>query len=242
MDNSKTFYEAEADTYDRRRWLTPAGRMVNAGQTEILKNFIYHMSNYKILEIAAGTGRFTEILLDQKNIVTALDISASMLQQLKRRLSGHPNFNQLLTIVGDARSIQLPSSSVDVVLCFNALSHISEHERVFREVQRVLKPDGLFLFNIPNYLSLYFPFGVYVNLRKMSVTRDVFTKWYTHNEIKTDLEKIGFKILDIKGQLHVPTKTPSFILPLVKVIDSKVRNTPISAIAPILFVKAVKIN
>jgi len=240
-ENSKKFYDDEASSYDAKRWLTPAGQLVNAVQMEILKKLARELTNLKILEIAAGTGRFTKVLLEQSNSVTALDISSTMLEQLKQRLKKHPSYGRLQIIIGDARNMALGLRPVDVVVCFNALSHIHEHRRVLTEVYRVLKPGGLFLFNIPNYLSLYLPFGLYVNLRKKSVTRDVYTRWYSLKEILRDLMASGFQIEDVKGQLHMPTWTPSIIVPFIRVIDSKLRNGIGTKFAPILFVKARKL-
>lgn len=234
------FYEKEAKDYDIRRWLTPAGRLVNAVQMEIFGSLVGELTNLRILEIAAGTGRFTKVLLENGNSVIAFDISSSMLEQLKQNLKDHPNYGRLQIIVGDARTMELESCSVDVVVCFNALSHIPEHKRVLTEVYRVLKPGGFFLFNFPNYLSLYLLFGLYVNLRKKSITRNVYTRWYSLKEFSRDLMSSGFKIENIKGQLHLPTWTPSFIVPFMSLIDNKLRNGIGTKFAPILFIKAKK--
>ena len=45
-------------------------------------------------------------------------------------------------------------SSFDGVVCVEVLEHIDGHERLFREVSRVLKPGGVFLFTTPNVMSI----------------------------------------------------------------------------------------
>ena len=238
LENSKKFYESEAHSYDDKRWLTPAGRIVNIVQIEIFKELVKDVKNLNVLEIGAGTGRFTSILLEQGNYVKALDISVSMLEQLKKRLNGHSK--HLQTIISDARKLGIETSSTDVVVSINALSHIPEYKKVFMEVLRVLKKGGTFIFNIPNYLSLYFPFGIYVNFRKKSVTRNVYTKWYTFNEIANELQSLGFEIESIRGQLHIPPVTPRLIMPAILRIDRKIRNGSGVKLAPILFIKVKK--
>lgn len=242
LKNSQGFYEEEARSYDNRRWNTSAGRLIDFVQKGILDDFTRDVKCLDVLEIGAGTGRFTSMLLDKGNTVTALDISSAMLEQLNDRLKDHPKKDNLKVLIGDARDMNIiRTSSLDGVISFNALSHIPEHKRVFAEVSRVLKPGGFFIFNIPNYLSLYLPFGLYVNLRKKSVTRDVYTRWYSLSDISRTLSSLNMDIQDIRGQLHVPTLTPDFIIPLIKVIDNQLRSGIRARFAPILFIKARKL-
>ncbi|MEN8265184.1 MAG: class I SAM-dependent methyltransferase, partial [Nitrospirota bacterium] len=231
----------EAGSYDSMRWLTRAGKLINSVQIEIMEDFIKDLSHGDFLEVASGTGRFTKVLLEKNFSVTSIDISSSMLEQLKQKLKDHPNIKNHKMLVSDARDMELKSSTFDGVVCFNALSHIPEHKRVLKEVYRVLKPGGRFIFNIPNYLSVYLPFGLYVNLRKKSITRDVYTRWYTFNEIKNDLEELGFSIEKVKGQFHFPTSTPSFLLPFLKNIDRGLRNGFMVKLSPVLFIEARKV-
>jgi ubiquinone/menaquinone biosynthesis C-methylase UbiE len=240
IKDSKQFYENEALSYDKRRWNTPAGQMINNTQMEIFKLFVGDLADLNILEIAAGTGRFTEKLLEKNNSVTALDISSAMLNKLKERLLISPNHGNLHVLVGDARQIQLESATMDLVVCLNALSHIPEHDKVIKEVYRILKPGGIFVFNFPNYNSLYWPFGMYVNFRKTSVTRKVYTKWYTLQGISKDLGDTGFKIGLLNGQLHVPTMTPALFVPFARYIDKNLREGMSMRCAPIIFVRAKK--
>lgn len=240
-ENPLSFYEKEAGNYDSMRWLTPAGKLINSIQIEIMDDYIKDLSDGNFLEVASGTGRFTKFLLDKGLSVTSLDISNSMLEQLKQKLKDHPYIKNHKMIVGDARDMMLSSSTFDIVVCFNALSHIPDHKKVLHEVSRILKTGGNFIFNIPNYLSVYMPFGLYVNCRKKSITRNVYTRWYTMEEIKKDLERAGFSLEEIKGQLHFPSSTPSFLLPVLKIADKSLRTGFMARLAPILFVKAKKL-
>ena len=38
----------------------------------------------------------------------------------------------------------------DVIVCFEAIEHIDEHEQLMREVKRFLKEDGMFIVSTPN--------------------------------------------------------------------------------------------
>lgn len=52
--------------------------------------------------------------------------------------------------VSDAGEIPYPDDEFDLVISDNVLEHLAEPLEVFREVRRVLKPGGLFLFKTPN--------------------------------------------------------------------------------------------
>jgi 2-polyprenyl-3-methyl-5-hydroxy-6-metoxy-1,4-benzoquinol methylase len=52
--------------------------------------------------------------------------------------------------VGTAESISYPSETFDIVLADNVLEHLEDPEATFREIHRVLKRGGRFLFKTPN--------------------------------------------------------------------------------------------
>jgi SAM-dependent methyltransferase len=52
--------------------------------------------------------------------------------------------------VADAGKIPYENDRFDVVFCDNVLEHLDDPLQVFREVARVLKPGGIFLFKTPN--------------------------------------------------------------------------------------------
>lgn len=59
--------------------------------------------------------------------------------KLARQLHG----NSLSIFEADARQLPMPSNSVDLLFSLAALEHIPQVEKVFFEIERVLKPGGL---------------------------------------------------------------------------------------------------
>lgn len=49
----------------------------------------------------------------------------------------------------DLTAIELPDSSVDVVLCSHVLEHIPDDRAAMREMRRIIKPTGWALINVP---------------------------------------------------------------------------------------------
>ena len=88
------------------------------------------------------------------------------------------------------------------------LNLVPSLELVLREVARVTRKNGVLIFNLPNLSSIFFPAGLYVNIRKKTVTRNRsgfrYSHWYTFNEVKKTLEETGFILERVVGQpLHL---------------------------------------
>jgi SAM-dependent methyltransferase len=56
-------------------------------------------------------------------------------------------------ICAGGESIPLPDASVDAVVCEYVVEHLVEPERVLRELRRILRPGGRFVFVTPNAWS-----------------------------------------------------------------------------------------
>jgi len=91
------------------------------------------------VDAACGTGRHAAYLEQRGHQVHGFDASPRMLEIARTKVPGG-RFAE-----SDLRSIPLPSSSVDVVVCALALAHIEHLEPVFCEVARVLRPGGHFV-------------------------------------------------------------------------------------------------
>ena len=104
------------------------------------------MQSGTLLEIAAGTGIVTEALATALPGVTivASDLNQPMLDHAatKPALSG-VRFRQ-----ADAQQLPFGGESFDAVVCQFGAMFFPDRRAAYREVRRVLKPDGRFLFNV----------------------------------------------------------------------------------------------
>jgi len=119
-----------------------------------------------ILELGCGQGRDTYMLLQRGFAVTALDYAGAGLRQLEQRGKALRLEKRLVLRVHDARQgLPFPDESFDG--CF---SHMfltmelteQELERIFGEVLRVLKPNGLNLYSVRNHRDPHFGKGTHV--------------------------------------------------------------------------------
>jgi len=61
---------------------------------------------------------------------------------------------QLPVLVGKLDVVNLPDNSFDAVIMWHVLEHLERATHALREVNRVLKPGGIFLVAVPNFGSL----------------------------------------------------------------------------------------
>lgn len=92
-----------------------------------------------ILDVAAGTGTVSRILADFGASVTALDFSAGMIHEARRRHGGHPLIEFLQ---GDATQLPFPDNTFDTTTVSFGLRNVQEPKRALAEMFRVTKPGG----------------------------------------------------------------------------------------------------
>jgi SAM-dependent methyltransferase len=90
----------------------------------------------RVLDLGAGTGLLTDVLLAAGHEVVAVDLSEPMLDQLRARLP------QVATAVGGAEAVPLPDGAVDAVVAGQA-AHWFDPVPAAAELRRVLRSGGV---------------------------------------------------------------------------------------------------
>jgi ubiquinone/menaquinone biosynthesis C-methylase UbiE len=109
-----------------------------------------------ILDVGAGTGKYSRALAERGYSVIALEPSAVMQAQGEP----HPGVRSVL---GSAEAIPLPDDSVDGVIVVLAVHHFADRPAAFREMVRVVGDGPVVLFTFDPaafdqfWLSDYFP-------------------------------------------------------------------------------------
>jgi ubiquinone/menaquinone biosynthesis C-methylase UbiE len=101
----------------------------------------------RILELGCGAASAGRWLVTQGAQVIALDVSAGMLRHAQD-LNNHSGVPVPL-VQADAATLPFGASSFDIVCtAFGAVPFIDDSARVMREVHRVLKPGGRWVFSV----------------------------------------------------------------------------------------------
>jgi len=99
----------------------------------------------KVLDIASGEGYGSNLISEYATTVIGIDISEeAIIHSQSTYKKENLNFRQ-----GSALDIPLENSSFDVVISFETLEHISDHQKMMSELKRVLKPDGILIISTP---------------------------------------------------------------------------------------------
>jgi 2-polyprenyl-3-methyl-5-hydroxy-6-metoxy-1,4-benzoquinol methylase len=115
---------------------------------------------------------------------------------------------------GSVLQVPLRKSSFDIVILNDVLEHMSVPKRLLRAVGDLLRPDGLFVMEVPNSVALYKRVRVLCGLSNYFRMEHFFrdddyrghVREYTKAEIRYMLEKTGFAPIEIRGvnQAHRP--------------------------------------
>jgi SAM-dependent methyltransferase len=118
-----------SDTYDQGR----------PGYPPEIKNWLAKemqiKKHTKVLDLGAGTGKFTRLLTELGAAVTAVEPEPSMRERFAKNLPG------TTVVEGYAEQLPLDAGSMHTVVCAQSF-HLFASEGAMAEIHRVLKPGG----------------------------------------------------------------------------------------------------
>ncbi|GAA2077118.1 class I SAM-dependent methyltransferase [Streptomyces albiaxialis] len=130
---------------EEARLLAPAGALAGAA----------------VLEIGAGAAQCSRWLAAQGARPVALDLAHRQLQHALRigdGLGGSAEVPAFPLVEADARALPFADGSFDLACsAFGALPFVADPERVLREVRRVLRPGGRWVFSVTHPLRWALP-------------------------------------------------------------------------------------
>jgi len=101
----------------------------------------------KVLDLASGEGYGSSLLSKEADTVVGVDIDGDAVEHARNKYSTQ----NLEFLQGTILEIPITGNNkFDVIVCFEAIEHVEEHEKLLSEVKRLLKKDGLFIVSSPN--------------------------------------------------------------------------------------------
>lgn len=99
-----------------------------------------------VLDIASGEGYGSYMLSSVANSVIGVDISEEAILFASQKYKS----DNLKFIKGEACNIPLEDCSIDIVVSFETIEHINNHQRMLEEIKRVLRKDGVLIISSPD--------------------------------------------------------------------------------------------
>ena len=103
---------------------------------------------FHVLDYGCGPGSYIVPLAElvgESGKVYALDIHSLAIQKVKD-IASKKQMANVETILSDCQT-GLPDNSLDVVLLYDIFHHLSDRDKVLKELHRVLKLDGILSFS-----------------------------------------------------------------------------------------------
>ena len=124
--------------YCRPNFLWLRRKLANLYFNQIIRN-VSISQGYHVLEIGCDQGELTELLKKCSCSVIGVDCNSKAIKK-----SG-----KLFLQVMDARNLEFPDCSFDLVVTVHTIEHIPEIQKVVSEIERVVRPGGLVVLIYP---------------------------------------------------------------------------------------------
>jgi tRNA (mo5U34)-methyltransferase len=130
----------------------------------------YHLaaslvSGLRVLDAGCGLGYgATTMARAGAATVDAIDANSGVIESSARKDKAGVRFR-----MGDVRHLPYADASFDLVVCFEVLEHMVEHDELLAEFKRVLRPAGRLLISTPNKDS--YPSGNPWHLRELTTAQ-----------------------------------------------------------------------
>lgn len=144
--NDLELYDRVADQWwsDEVRWIRTLKNMV-PGRLSHFDNLVSWQGKH-VLDLGCAGGFMAEALADRGAIVSGIDPAADAIAAARAHAGDRP----ITYDVGVGEALPYEDGAFDHVVCVDVLEHVQDLDQVCREVARVLKPGGTFLFDTIN--------------------------------------------------------------------------------------------
>jgi ubiquinone/menaquinone biosynthesis C-methylase UbiE len=101
----------------------------------------------RVLDLACGEGYGARLLAAEACAVVGIDIDERVVRHARAKYGS----SNLEFVCGSITAVPVGKDhSFDVIICFEAIEHIENHEALLEEVKRLLQPHGVFIASTPN--------------------------------------------------------------------------------------------
>ena len=199
--------------YDSTRFGHPRGELLSEADAKLfLRMLPAPNASMRVLEVGAGTGRFTTLALEHGFTLTATDVNRTLLETLGEKIRRMGAEDRCRVRLEDLFQLTSPDGKYDLVYSINViprLESLDDQRAAIREIARTLRPGGHFLFNYRNSRSPY-------RIRFKGHTT-------SPEEIDSALVAGDLRIVDMRGRLLSSAKLfrrlPMFVNRLIVGLD-----------------------
>lgn len=127
--DTKDHFHAWYEHWHRYHWLTP------------------YVQDKTVADLACGEGYGSALLAQFAKQVLAIDIDQATIERASNKYQNHENLNY---IQADVLNTPIDQQSIDCLVSFETLEHLSQHCQLLAEFKRVLRTNGLLVLSTPD--------------------------------------------------------------------------------------------
>ena len=190
MKTPQAFWNFRALTYD-----TQIGHLYDDAYRRTAENSLKYLNaESRVLEFACGTGIVTAAVAPHVASIRAIDISDEMVVRAKAKMEslGHANVEVTQTDLFDP---SLPEGSFDAVMAFNVLLYVDNFEEVMERIQKLLKPNGVFL-SATDCLGWNFSKAARTKFIRSRTGKMPYVGFFSQKGLVRKIEQAGFTVLE----------------------------------------------
>jgi 2-polyprenyl-3-methyl-5-hydroxy-6-metoxy-1,4-benzoquinol methylase len=161
----------------------------------------------EVLEVGAGHGTMTELLVQRADRVVATDLSSRCTDLLRTRFLNESSVDVVLGPIRDAAD----RGPFDSAVLINVLEHIEEDDKALAELYDLLKPGGHLILWVPAFALLFSDFDRSIGHHRR----------YRRNDLAAQLARSGYKIVDLRYVNAVGAIAWFFMVRLAKRIPNR---------------------
>jgi glycosyltransferase involved in cell wall biosynthesis len=138
----------------------------------------------RVLEIGAGIGNLTRVLIPNVKCYVATDLDPEHMAQLSTRLQHRPNLKVRYCDLTNPADFTEFAGMMDSVVCLNVLEHVEDDHMGLHNIHSALATGGRAIVLVPHDQAIY---------GSLDAALGHFRR-YSHEELKTKMEQAGFRV------------------------------------------------
>jgi glycosyltransferase involved in cell wall biosynthesis len=138
----------------------------------------------RVMEIGAGIGNLTRMLVQGRKCYVAADIDHEHLARLHTRFQHRPNLHVSRCDLSRPEDFAPFAGSMDSVICLNVLEHIEDDFTGLRNIYSALKPGGRAIVLVPHDQSIFGTLDEVLGHYRR----------YSHEELARKMREAGFQV------------------------------------------------
>ena len=169
------------------------GEYAEYGNTELSYNYLVKQvqrqerDNIKMLDIGTNIGTLPWLIYSkEKMLMDGVEVRESAVEKGKKK---YPEIADRLHCIGPNLNM-ISDEFYDVVTMFDVIEHIPDIENYLKDVYRIIRPGGIFVFQTPN--ARINPLFEIVRTKSLAAYKDYHCSLQTPNSLRRILKNVGF--------------------------------------------------